>query len=253
MKKLLIAIFMCLVLIFPVTSADQSVTTVISFHHSVTENGNIQVRQITEYVKDGEVINKKYGDPMTPADTKDMAGWDDRSKDIVEAITDEKVIEDFKIEKQKPTGIGVEEIITYDRVIEKDGKIAVRKIIRIFDNGVEVSKKFHRSWIMPGDDPSNNDVMSKAIALKIHTPEVVAEYKAKMAEVEEDSQVKETSETTNSITGKIIGNLGNSVQFNFQAIKQFLERIFGIEDKTTGLENENTELIQGIEQLEAKQ
>jgi len=182
---------MCLVLAFPVSSADQTVTDVISFHHSVTELGNLQLRQITEYLKDGVVIEKKYGDAYTPADTKDMTGWDDRSKDIVEAITDEKVIENFKIEKQEPTGVGVEEVITYDRVIEEDGKIAVRKIIRIYDNGVEVSKKFHRSWIMPGDDPMGNDVMSKAIAQKLHTPEVIAAYKAKTAEVEEDPMIKE--------------------------------------------------------------
>ena len=183
-RKLLIVLFICLVLAFPVNSSseDQTITIVSSFHHSVTENGNIQVRQITEYIKDEKVINKKYSDPMTPTDTKDMTGWDDRSKDIVEAITDEEVIENFNAEKQEPTGIGVEEIITYDRVIEEDGKITVRKIIRVFDKGVEVSKKFHRSWIMPGQDPNNNDVMSKAIAQKLHRPEVIADYNAKMAE-----------------------------------------------------------------------
>jgi hypothetical protein len=153
-------------------------------HHSVTENGNLQARIVTEYLKDGELIDKKYGDPYTPADTKDMTGWDDRSKDIVAAITDSKVLADFAVEKQEPTGIGIEEIVTTDRVIEEDGKIAVRRITRIYDDGVEVSKKYHRSWIMPGDDPTGNDVMSKAIAEKIHTPEVIDTYKAKMAELE---------------------------------------------------------------------
>jgi len=147
-------------------------------HHSVTENGNIQVRQVTEYLKNGKLIDKKYGDPMTPADTKDMTGWDDRSKDIVAAITDINVLVDFTTElgEQLIPKSGILEVVSYDRVIEPDGKIAVRRITRIFDEGVEVSKKYHRSWIMPGDDLTNNDVISKALAIKLHTPEVVAAY-----------------------------------------------------------------------------
>lgn len=155
-----------------------------SFHHSVTENGNIQVRIVTEYLKDGKVVDKKYGDPMTPPDTNDMIGWDDRSKDIVAAITDKHVVVDFTIEKQEPTGVGLEEIVTYDRVIEEDGRIAVRRITRIFDKGKEVSKKYHRSWIMPGQNPEGNDVMSKVLAERIHTPEVIAAYEAMVAERE---------------------------------------------------------------------
>ncbi len=152
------------------------------FHHSVTENGNIQVRIVTEYVKDGKIINRKYGDPMTPVDVNNMEGWDDRSKDIVAAITEEKVLADFAVEKQEPTGVGLEEIVKYDRVLEENGKVTIRRITRIFDEGKEVSKKYHRSWIMPGDDPSDNDVMSRAVAEKLHTPEVIAAYQTKMAE-----------------------------------------------------------------------
>ena len=151
------------------------------FHHSVTENGNIQVRIITEYLKDGKIESKKYSNPMTPADTKDMTGWDDRSKDIVEAITDKNVLTAFESECTHVHGAGLEECVTHDRVIEPDGKIAVRRITRIFDEGEEVSKKYHRSWVMPGDDFSNADIISKALAEKLHTPEIMAAYKAKMA------------------------------------------------------------------------
>jgi len=151
-------------------------------HHSVTENGHLQVRIVTEYVKDEKGQGKKYGKPMTPADTKDMADWDDRSKDIVAAIIEPQVLSDFAIEKQEPTGVGIEEIVTYDRTLDDLMRISVRQITRIFDEGVEVSKKYHRSWIMPGDDPSKADVMSRALAKKLHTPEVVADYKAKRAE-----------------------------------------------------------------------
>ena len=147
------------------------------FHHSVTELGNIQVRIIEEYIKDGKIIDKKYGDPMTPADVNVMEGWDDRSRDIVAAITDLRIMTDFDAEKQELVENGIEEVVTYDRVVDDLGRISVRRITRIFDEGKEVSKKYHRSWIMPGDDPSGNDVMSRAVAEKLHTPEVVAVYK----------------------------------------------------------------------------
>jgi len=179
-KTILAAItFTTLLFINPSFSAD--ITKQQSWHHSVTEIGTIQVRQVTKYLKDGKVKDKKDGKPMKPADPKDMTGWDDRSKDIVVAITDPATVAAFEAEKQTKTGVGIEEIVSYDRVIEEDGRIAVRKITRIFDDGVEVSKKYHRSWVMPGDDPSKADVMSKAVAIKIHTPEVIAAYKAAQA------------------------------------------------------------------------
>ena len=154
------------------------------YHHSVTENGKLQLRIITEYQDDlGSVIAQKYSNPMTPADTKDMTEWDQKSKAIVDAITVQKVKSDFSIEKKEKTGTGFEEIVTFDRVIEDDEKIAVRIITRIFDEGKEVSKKYHRSWIMPGDDVTNADVMSKALAGKLHTPVIISNYKTKIGEV----------------------------------------------------------------------
>jgi len=147
------------------------------FHHSVTELGNIQVRQVTKYVEDdGKIKGKKYGQPYTPKNPEIMDGFDDRSKEIVAAIIAPAIKAEFEAEKQTPTGIGLEEIVTHDRVIEEDGKIAVRRITRIFDAGVEVSKKYHRSWIMPGDDPTKHDVISKALVMALHTPEVITAY-----------------------------------------------------------------------------
>ena len=40
---------------------------------------------------------------------------------------------------------------------------------------------------MPGDDYSKADVMSRALAQKLHTVEVVAAYKAKMVELEAEN------------------------------------------------------------------
>ena len=159
------------------------------YHHSISENGNLQLRIVTEYQDDkGKVIDEKYSEPMAPADTSKMTDFDDRSRDIVTAITDKKVLSDFKVEKKEPTGIGLEEIVTYDRTLDDIGRISVRRITRIFDNGEEVSKKYHRSWIMPGQDPTGHDVISKAVAKKLHTPAVIAAYNAKMSELEAESK-----------------------------------------------------------------
>jgi hypothetical protein len=196
-------------LLFTISASGGEITKNQKLHHSVTENGTIQVRLITEYVKDGNVIKKDYGKPMTPSkiptdeegniipqvDSEgnpvvltnvngyNLTGWDTESKDIVTAITDPTAQEAFTAEKQTPTGVGIEEIVTYDRTVDDLGRISVRKITRIFDNGKQVSKKFHRSWIMPGQDTSKADVMSKEVAKKLHTQAVKDAYTAKMTEL----------------------------------------------------------------------
>ena len=156
-------------------------TKKIKLHHSVTENGKLQLRQITKYIKDGKVTDTKYSEPYTPKDTNNMEGFDQKSKDIVTSITTPEVLSEFKTETQTITGTGIEEKITYDRVIYEDNKIAIRRITRIYDEGEEISKKYHRSWINPGDSIEGKDVMSKTVAKKLHTKEVVDNYKLKLS------------------------------------------------------------------------
>ena len=151
---------------------------VIKLKHGVTELGNLQVYLITEIIEDGKIISSNIGKPYTPKDVNNMEDFDAKSKEIVSAITDESVKANFEVEKKVKTDVGIEKIITYDRIIEDDGKIAVRQVIRIFDNGKEISKKFHRSWINPGDE-IKGDIISKAVAVKIHTSKVISDYKLK--------------------------------------------------------------------------
>ncbi len=185
-KKLITTLLAALAILFFCPSVySGELSKIQSFHHSVTENGNIQVRMVTEYLDDGKLIDKKHSDPMTPADTSNMTGWDQKSKDIVAAITDKDVIIAFNAEHPTATGIGLETIVTHDRVIDSLGRISVRRITRIVDDGEVVSKKFHRSWIMLGQDASHADVMSKAVANKLHTQAVIDAYNAKMAELSE--------------------------------------------------------------------
>ena len=154
--------------------------------HGISENGELQVYRIDQIVDDaGKVLTEKSHPPYSPADPKNMKGFDAKSIELVAAIEDKKVKADFAIEKQVPTGIGIEEIVSYDRMPDELGRIAIRRITRYYDEGEEIGKKYHRSWIMPGDDPNGADVLSKALAARLHTPEVVAGYKEKMAEVAE--------------------------------------------------------------------
>lgn len=54
--------------------------------------------------------------------------------------------------------------------------IQVREAILIEEDGVELSRSFHRFVLAPGDDISNQDARVQAIANAIWTPEVIQEY-----------------------------------------------------------------------------
>jgi len=148
-----------------------------SLRHGVSELGNIQIYLVTDIIEDGKIISSNRSIAYTPANTSNMEGWDNKSKEIVGVITDTKVKADFNLEKQEMTGIGLEKIITYDRTIKESGAISVRQTTRVFKDGVEIDKKYHRSWIEPGNNPEGKDVLSKALAEKLHTIEVITEYK----------------------------------------------------------------------------
>jgi hypothetical protein len=157
----------------------------IKLKHGISENGELQVYQIDQILDDaGNVLTEKTHPPYSPADPKDMKDFDAKSIELVAAVEDKKVKTDFVAEKQEPTGVGLEEIVKYDRMVDDLGRIAVRRVTRYYDEGIEIGKKYHRSWIMPGDNPEGNDVLSKAIATKLHTADVITAYETKMAEAE---------------------------------------------------------------------
>ena len=73
--------------------------------------------------------------------------------------------------------------LTEDTVIDSidvllDGQIQVRRADRIFRDGVEVSHIFHRHVVAPGDDLSLEDPRVAAVGAAMHTPEVIATFKA---------------------------------------------------------------------------
>ena len=62
--------------------------------------------------------------------------------------------------------------------------IQVRTATVIEEDGVELSRSFHRHVVSPGDDVSNESAEVQAIAAVIHTPEVVAAYQQMLANQE---------------------------------------------------------------------
>jgi hypothetical protein len=79
--------------------------------------------------------------------------------------------------------MALEKIETVDRIeVVESGVVQVRTCTKIMEDGKQISGTFHRHTVTPGDDYSNEDARVQAICAATHTAEVVAAYKAKMAE-----------------------------------------------------------------------
>ena len=78
----------------------------------------------------------------------------------------------------------LEKLMTFDQQITEDGIIQVRQITRVFEDGNELSKSYHRHVVTPLDNVENEDDRTKVIASAIYTPEFVKVYKKKMKEQE---------------------------------------------------------------------
>ncbi len=63
------------------------------------------------------------------------------------------------------------------REILADGTIQVRTATVIEEDGVELSRSFHRHVVVPGDDLSNEHESVKRVTDIEHTPERITEYK----------------------------------------------------------------------------
>lgn len=75
------------------------------------------------------------------------------------------------------------EKITSADLIEtlENGCVQVRTKTVIKEDGVEISSKFARHVVAPGDDYSAEDARVKAICAAMHTADVVAAYQAAQA------------------------------------------------------------------------
>jgi hypothetical protein len=71
------------------------------------------------------------------------------------------------------------EKVTFVDLVEvlENGSLQVRTKTAIKENSIEISTKFHRHVVAPGDDYSAEDAKVQAISAAVHTPEVVEAYK----------------------------------------------------------------------------
>ena len=77
-----------------------------------------------------------------------------------------------------------EEIKVIDQItVTENGTILVREATRIIKDGQQIAQTFHRWSFTPGSDVSAMPQSVQDIANLVWTPEVIAEYRAKMAEV----------------------------------------------------------------------
>ena len=74
--------------------------------------------------------------------------------------------------------MALEKIEIVDRIEAiENGCVQVRTKTAIKEDGVEISSKFRRHVVAPGDDYSAEDARVQAICAALHTAEVVETYK----------------------------------------------------------------------------
>lgn len=73
-----------------------------------------------------------------------------------------------------------EVIVDKVEVVGAYNHVQIREATVVTEDGAELSRSFHRKVIAPGDDYSAEDAKVQAVCAAVHTPEVVAAYKAHM-------------------------------------------------------------------------
>tara|TARA_R110000868_G_scaffold91124_3_gene252815 strand:+ start:733 stop:975 length:243 start_codon:yes stop_codon:yes gene_type:complete len=75
--------------------------------------------------------------------------------------------------------MALEKIEIVDRIeVVEFSVVQVRTKTAIMENGKQISGTYHRHVVAPGNDYSAEDSRVKAICAAMHTPEVIAAYKA---------------------------------------------------------------------------
>jgi len=67
--------------------------------------------------------------------------------------------------------------------VTENGVVLFREATRILEDGVELSKTYHRSSLTPGQDISNVPANVQAICNAAWTPDVVSAYQAQVSAV----------------------------------------------------------------------
>ena len=65
--------------------------------------------------------------------------------------------------------------------VTENGIVLYREATKIIEDGVELTKKYHRTSLTPGQDLTGQPANVVAICNTAWTPEVIAAYQAQMA------------------------------------------------------------------------
>jgi hypothetical protein len=77
----------------------------------------------------------------------------------------------------------LEKVTVVDRIeVLENGSVQVRTKTAIMEDDVEISSKFHRHVVAPGDDYSGEDARVQTICSVTHTAAVVSAYQAAIAQ-----------------------------------------------------------------------
>ena len=79
--------------------------------------------------------------------------------------------------------MAIEKIITYDHQVTVMGDIHVRRVTRIMEDGVEISKTYHRHVVHPQDDVSNEDERTRLLHAALDSE--LVEIREGLADAEE--------------------------------------------------------------------
>jgi hypothetical protein len=78
--------------------------------------------------------------------------------------------------------MALEKVTCVDLIeVVENNCVQVRTKTAIKEDGVEISSKFHRHVVAPGDDYSTEDAKVQAICAALHTAQAIAAYKAAIA------------------------------------------------------------------------
>ena len=75
--------------------------------------------------------------------------------------------------------MALEERRVIDQItVLEDGQIQVRRADKIFKDGVEVSKSYHRHVVVPGANLASEDTRVREVGAVVHTSAVITAYEA---------------------------------------------------------------------------
>jgi hypothetical protein len=88
--------------------------------------------------------------------------------------------------------MAIEKQTVVDQVtVTENGTVLYREATRIIEDGIELTKTYHRSSLTPGQDLTGQPANVQAIAQAAWTPEVIAAYEAAQAEAAEQMNPQE--------------------------------------------------------------